>query len=212
MPSQLTLYNGALEILGERTLASLTENREPRHKLDDIWSRDAVDRCLQQGQWNFAIRSAQPAVSTSITPTFGYRNAFEKPDDYIRLAGMCEDEYFKFPMREYTDEASFWFADLDIIFVRYVSNDSQYGNDLGNWPPNFSEFVEHWLAYKVAPRLAGLDFDDAQLGKRLKAARAAAKNTDAMEQPAKQQPPNLWVRARWGHSGGDRGNRSSLIG
>jgi hypothetical protein len=35
--SKLKLYNDALGILGERRLASLTENREPRRVLDEVW-------------------------------------------------------------------------------------------------------------------------------------------------------------------------------
>ena len=57
MTDKLSIYNGALNILGERKLASETENREPRYQLDDIWDNDMVDRCLQMGQWNFAARS-----------------------------------------------------------------------------------------------------------------------------------------------------------
>ena len=99
-----------------------------------------------------------------------------------------------------------------MIYVRYVSDDSEWGADFGNWPANFTEFVEVWLAYKVAPRLTGISKGKKELKDELNAARTAAKGTDAMEQPAKQAPPTSWLRSRWGRSGGDRGNRSSLIG
>ena len=180
MTDQLSLYNGSLAILGARKLANLTENREPRHKLDDIWARDAVERCLQEGQWNFATRSIQPAVSASVTPAFGFTNAFEKPSDFIRTTGVSTDEYFSNPLTRYTDETGFWFADEDVIYIRYVSNDNKYGFDFAIWPHNFTRFVEHWMAYEVAPRLAGLDYDDKTLGKRLEKAKKTAKGTDAM--------------------------------
>ena len=95
--SQLSLYNGALTILGERKLSSLTENRETQYKLTDIWDNDAVNRCLQMGQWNFAMRAVQLDASPSVTPSFGYQYAFDKPTDYIRLSGLCTDEYYKNP-------------------------------------------------------------------------------------------------------------------
>ena len=212
MTDQLSLYNGALAVLGARKLANLTENREPRHKLDDIWARDAVERCLQEGQWNFATRSMQPAISASVTPSFGFTNAFEKPDDFIRTTGVCTDEYFSNPLTRYTDETGFWFADEDVIYIRYVSNDNKYGKDFAIWPHNFTRFVEHWIAYEVAPRLAGLDFDDAKLANRLKNAKKAAKGTDAMEESVVFPPPGTWVRSRWGAVGGDRGSRNRLIG
>ena len=213
MTDKLSLYNGALAILGERKLANLTENREPRHKLDDIWDRDFVKRVLQRGQWNFATRSIQPAASASVTPAFGYTNAFEKPDDFIRTTGVCQDEYFEVPLTRYTDETGYWWADLDTIYVRYVSNDSQYGGDFSLWPPNFTIYAEHELAAQVAPRLSGYDRDRVRELKQLaKEALDEAKNTDAMEEAANFQPEGSWVRARRGARGGDRGNRGSLIG
>ena len=39
---RLDVYNGALRRLGSRRLASLTENREPRRVLDDIWNNGAL--------------------------------------------------------------------------------------------------------------------------------------------------------------------------
>ena len=210
--SQLSLYNGALAILGARTLANLEENREPRHKLDDIWARDAVERCLQEGQWNFATRSIQPAISSSVTPSFGYTNAFEKPEDFIRTTGVCTDEYFNSPLTRYTDETGFWFADEDVIYIRYVSNDTKYGFDFAIWPHNFTRFVEHWLAYEVAPRLTGISKTEKMLKTELKDAKTAAKGTDAMEQSVVFPPAGTWVRSRWGSVGGDRGSRSKLIG
>ena len=212
MTDQLSLYNGALAVLGARKLANLTENREPRHKLDDIWARDAVERCLQQGQWNFATRSTQPAISASVTPSFGYTNAFEKPSDFIRTTGVCTDEYFNSPLTRYTDETGFWFADEDVIYTRYVSNDLQYGFDFAIWPHNFTKFVELWIAVEVAPRLTGIEKSKEALQKELKNAKREAKATDAMEESVVFPPPGTWVRSRWGAVGGDRGSRNRLIG
>lgn len=212
MTDKLSLYNGALEVLGETKLASLTENREPRHKLDSIWDREAIKRVLQKGQWNFATRSIQPAIASSVTPAFGYTNAFEKPTDFIRTTGVCSDEYFRVPLTEYTDETNYWFADLDVIYCRYVSNDNQYGGDYSIWPPNFTEYVEVWLAYKLAPRLIGVDYSQESLKSRLSDALKEAKATDAMEQAAGIRPQGSWSSARNGRRAGDRGSRSRLIG
>ena len=67
MTDKLSIYNGALSILGERRLASLTENREPRYKLDDVWDNNFVRRLLQMGQWQFAQRTVQlPGVVVAV--------------------------------------------------------------------------------------------------------------------------------------------------
>lgn len=213
--SKLKLYNGALSILGERKLATVTENREPRFKLDDIYDNDLIDRMLQMGQWNFAARSVELAASPSITPSFGYQYGFDKPADFRRTMMVAYDEYFNIPITRYSDESNWWFCDAEQIYVQYVSNDSQFGADFALWPPNFTEFVEHYMAYKVAPRLTGLDFNETALERKYKMTLREAKAVDAMESPAAFPPKGGWARSRQNSRGGgsrDRGNRSQLIG
>lgn len=47
MASKLTVYNGALLVLGERKLASLSESTPSRRKLDTVWDDDGVKHCLE---------------------------------------------------------------------------------------------------------------------------------------------------------------------
>ena len=212
MTDKLSLYNGALTILGERKLADLTENREPRYKLDDIWANDLINRVLQHGQWNFAARSVELQASTSITPSFGYQFAFDKPTDFIRTLGVASDESFIQPLTKYLYDAAWWFADIETLYAQYVSNDSQFGADFSLWPANFTEYVEHYMAYKVAPRLTGLDYSDTVLQGKMKLALREAKATDAMESPIKFPPKGNWASSRQGFGTGERGNRNQLIG
>lgn len=214
MPDKLSIYNGALTVLGERKLASLTENREPRFKLDDVWDNDLIDRVLKMGQWKFAKRTVELEASPSVTPSFGYQFAFDRPSDFIRTIMVAHDEYFDRPLTRYENEASWWFADVETIYVAYVSNDVQWGNDLTLWPPNFTEMVEHYMAMKAGPRISGVDIASDDLAKWFKRWLQEAKATDAMEAPAKFPPKGGWARSRQGFRSGqtDRGNRSQLIG
>lgn len=196
MPSQLNVYNDALRLVGERQLFSLDENREPRRLLDAVWD-GAVDYCLEEGQWNFAIRSQQLDYSPSVEPPFGFRRAFNKPDDWVRTVAVATDPYFNAPLLQYTDEASFWFCDMDEIFVRYVSNDPSFGKDSSQWPQTFRHFVAAYLALQIAPRLKN-DIDEEKLTRsyRLKKSDALAK--DALQEPTKGVPAGSWVRSRRG--------------
>ena len=209
--SKLSLYQGALLNLSIERLSDISEDIEPRHTLDDIWDNQLRDRVLQKGQWNFATRSVNLESSPSTTPTFGYQFAFDKATDFIRTIAVCRDEYFDVPLTRYFDEASWWFADMDPIYVRYISKDNSYGYDYSLWPPNFSEFVEHYMAYKAAGRLKS-QYDDEKLYKKMKRALLEAKSTDAMEDPARFFPRGSWARSRQGRRGDDRGNRYRLIG
>jgi hypothetical protein len=214
MTDKLSLYNGALKILGERRLASVTENRPPRFDLDDIWDNDLIKRVLQMGQWNFAARSVQLDFSPSVTPSFGYQYAFEKPIDFCRTMMVCYDEYFDRPITRYKDEAGFIFCDADTIYMQFVSLDTSFGGDYSLWPANFTEMVEHYIAYKVAPAIAGMDMRERTMEAKFERSLLKAKGTDAMESPAQFPPEGGWTKSRRGFRSGshDRGNRSQLIG
>lgn len=213
MATRLGLYNSALRKCGERKLASLAENREPRRVLDSAWDDGLIAYCLEQGLWNFAMRTIELEYSPSVEPSFGLQRAFDKPTDFVRTAGLCSDEYFKNPLLQYTDEAGFWFADLDVIYVRYVSDDNAYGNDLSLWPETFSKFVSAYLAGEVCERITGSRTKADDIKKEARHLLIDARSKDAMAEPTTTLPQGSWTSARQGRGGRrDRGNRGSLIG
>lgn len=194
--SKLTLYNGANRLLGERRLRTLTEDRPSRRYLDEAWDDGVVDGALEEGYWNFATRSIQIEPSTTVTPDFGYRYAFEKPDDYIKLAAMCTDEFFKNPLIEYSDEGGYWFSDHDLMYVQYISNSTSYGLNMALWPQSFQKLVQAMLADEVKELVTGNDGKYDRIKKALKEAKLNARNKDAMNQPVKVAPHGSWVSAR----------------
>lgn len=213
MTDRLSLYNGALRICGERKLASLAENREPRRLLDDVWDGGAVDYCLEQGFWNFATRATQLDYDAGIDPEFGYKFAFGKPDDYVRTAAVCSDEFFNSPIVQYSDETDYWFCDLQTIWVKFISDDDAYGYNFGKWPQTFVLYAEHYLANSIAPKLTSSESKALKIEKGMKKALVDARSKDAMNEPAKFLPQGTWVGARYGRSGYRRDRaRGSLIG
>jgi hypothetical protein len=194
--TRLSLYNGALRHCGERLLASLTENREPRRMLDAAWDDNFVKGVLEDGQWGFACRSGMYDYSPSVEPTFGYRRAFNKPTDFVRTMAVCQDEYFKVPCTEYSDERGFWYADLDTLYIKYVSSDPSFGADMSLWPQSFVDYVEVKLATKI---VVPLKQNSSALEKLLGLADmflTKANSQNAMADPAKFPPQGSWVRAR----------------
>lgn len=202
--TRISLYNGALRLLGERKLGSLTENREPRRILDDIWDDNVVIRALESGDWLFATRSMMYDYSPSVEPEFGFSRAFNKPDDFVRTSSVCSDEFFRYPMKasEYADEAGFWFAELDTIYVKYISNHSTYGMDMARWPQSFVKYLEAMIAEEACMplklnRQAWID-----LMKLRESLLAQARSNNAMADGAKSLPKGAWARARsaiWGN-------------
>lgn len=212
--SQLALYNGALvKHLGERKLASLSESREPRRVLDDIWDQGIRKECLEQGHWKFAQRVAKLTYSSSVTPAFGYPRAFEKPSDCIKISMLCTDEFFKCPLTDYSEESGFWFCNLDEIYISYVSDDTSYGYDLSLWPESFIRYVECQMAVYAAKRIGQNSTSEDALKKDCKKLKVDALSKDAIQGPTRFLPPSSWTLARGQGYGGERGrNKSSFYG
>lgn len=218
--SRLRLYNDALMLCGERSLASLTEEREPRRLLDQAWDSDVVKKCLEMADWNFARRTVQIDADPDIEPDFGYQNAFNKPTDWVSTSGLCSDEYLRSPLTAYVEEAGNWYSDCDPIYVSYVSNDSSYGGDLSLWPQTFADYVAAVLAGKIVLKLTSdANVRQAILGQNMDgkggliaSTLLTARNKDAKGRPTSFPPSGSWVRARRGGRGGDGGSNSRLTG
>ena len=207
MTTRLKIYNDALLLAGERSIASLTETTESRRLLDQVWNSDGVLKCLEAGQWFFATRAVQIDYDPDIEPDFGYPRAFTKPTDWVNTMSLCSDEYYQTPLLDYIDESGYWYADLDIIYVKYVSSDEDYGMDLNKWPGSFEEYVAAHFASRIVLKLSS---DPKKLEMMLKVyedMKKKAKSAAAMSQPTKLLPPGSWSKARL-RRGMERGNRS----
>lgn len=221
--TRLQLYNDALILCGERSLANLTEERKPRYLLDQVWDGDGISACLEAGQWQFAMRTQQIYHDPELAPPFGYQYGFNKPDDWVLTSGLCSDEYFTTALKKYRDEVTYWVADIDPIYVMFVSDDDTYGADLSRWPRSFCDYAAAYFASKVIhdltgdnnkiTRLLGVpgDVKGGELARRLTVAKSRAAMTQSTQMPLRSS----WVRSRSGRGGGpmgDGGVSGSLIG
>lgn len=197
MTTKLSLYNQALGHLKEGKIADLTEAVERRYVLDDYYD-DALLVCLEQGLWNHAMRSVAIDSSASLTPSFGFTYAFEKPTDWVRTNVMSAVEGFDPPLigRQVVDEAGVWYADCDPLYVQYVSSSVDYGLDLSLWPATFTLFASLYLAFRAAPRIATSDTLTDALERRATLAKRKAQSLDAMNQPIAFPPTGTWVSSR----------------
>jgi hypothetical protein len=204
MPSKLSIYNAALLALGERKLRTLSDNVTMRRRLDSAWDDDLVETCLAQGLWNFATNSIELTYSPSVEPAFAYQRAFDKPTDWVRTVLVAYDESFTQHLMEYTDEGDYWYANLDTIYVRYVSSGTTFGFDYAKWPQNFSKYVSAALAAKVARATTGSDSDVEKFERTERRMMIKARSSDAMDEPTKFPPKGSWLRARRTNSFYDR--------
>jgi len=216
MATKLQLYNTALRYCKETALASLTESREPRRLLDEVYDAGGIDDCLEDAMWKFATRSVKIDYDTSFTSNYGFTYVFTKPSDWILTVAMCSDEFYDAPLTRYHHENDEWYADLDILYVRYVSNATTYGYDLSLWPTSFFRYVAAAFAWEIVDKLTGDQETIDNVEKRLDKNKSKAKNRDAWNQPQAFPATGLWVSSRQSGRGTnswrDRGNRNSLLG
>jgi len=195
LATKIGLYNAALREIGETKLSSLSEARGPRYTLDDVYD-DALLYCLEQGQWNFAMRTVQIDSDDSIDPQFGYSFAFDKPSDWIRTCGISASETVHPPLLDYKDEGDYWHANVDPLYVQYVSSNASYGLDLTKWPATFTRFVELYLAARIAKPTADNESVLDRIKRDLKIAKADALSKDAMNEAVRFAPSGSWILAR----------------
>ena len=198
--TKLAIYNGALRRLGSRPLASLAENRGPRRVLDGIWGAadNVVKLALEKGEWNFAIKTVQGVYSESVEPPFGLSRAYDKPDDLRRLVTLCPDEYMRNPLidGQYSDEAGYWFTDSQELFIRYVSDATDYGLNSGAWTESFKDYLECDLAWKACETLTNSTGKRDRIERDRMNALKGAKSLDAMGEGVKFPPRGSWASSR----------------
>lgn len=196
MATQLGLYNAALSHLGEAALTTVADAVESRRVLD-IYYTDFLQEMLMLGFWKFAIRSVRIAADLLITPNFGYKNAFSRPIDYVRIYDLSASESFHPPLRDWIDESQGWFSHANPIYVRYVSNDPAYGTNIAIFPARYRVAFEWGLAAKAAQRITQGDTKTKRAEDKFGQTLGIALAFDAMLEPPKDPPQGSWVTDRF---------------
>jgi len=213
MTTQLTITNGALGFLGERSLVTTGDATEPARTMAAFYT-PAVKYCLEQGHWKFAERRAVLTPSLTELPTYGRSNAFAHPTDYVRVNALCSDEFFKTSVTDIEDVGAFWYCELDTLYLKYVSNDTSYGMNLALWPETFVVFVQLYLATMAAPRLTPnkkAEAIQAPGGLGLIDAKRNALAKDAVAGPTQFLPMGRWAGVR-SRNVNNRNSSASLYG
>lgn len=195
---KLKLYNGALRLCEERRLASLSENREPRRLLDDVWGDDPIKLWLEQANWQFAARTYKLTYDPDFSAEFGYEYAFEKPDDYVRTIAISSNDSMLPALTDFRDEGNYWYSHFDTIYVTIVSDDEDYGRDMSKWPESFVRFGQADLAVEINPRLSGSSTSTEELMRVRKQRLSDAMGKDGANRPTLFPSPGTWSRARAG--------------
>jgi len=150
--NQLSLYNNALQLIGERRLPSLddTVQTETRNELDAIWNFDTFGYCAQQCKPRFATNTIL-LESTGDTVPHDLNTTHELPDDFICIVDIYSDAELTQPVSRYLYEGNFLYTDYPAVYLRYISNTSV--NLFERWTPLFARVVSSFLAKELAERI-----------------------------------------------------------
>ena len=146
--TQLSLYNEALLLVGERELTTVTDAVEARYRLDTAYA-NGVDYCLELVNPVFARKTN--LISTSVTSSVhAFDNVFTLPTDYISMVMPYSDEKLDQPISRYIIEDRSLACNYSTIYLRYITN--SYA--LTSWDKSFERVVVAYLASEIAPRIA----------------------------------------------------------
>jgi hypothetical protein len=200
MADKLRLFNEALRHLCDHKLASLTEDHPARHAIDGAW-QDAGDTLLRQGFWNFALRTAEISSDEDVEALFGYSQAFSKPADWVRTLSVATDGSFAAQFDDYADEGNYWYASAGPLYVRYVSDETDYGWNVGAWPPDFARAIAVYLAFQCGLPVSGDKGNRNDLHNLYRMLLREARTRDAVdERVIRQKPKGRLAAARLGRS------------
>lgn len=194
--SQLDAYNRVLVALGERRIASTSEQREPRRVLDDLYT-DCIQYCLEQGMWNFAMVST--ALSAASSGAFmSYTTQFTKPSDLIHLFMASISSTFDPPLTgDYIDQGGSWYSNAtSALYVRYTSNGASFGANTALWTQSFGTYLVHTIAHWAALRITGSPAIEAAMERKAARYLLSALAIDSVPQLPGMRPFNSEARAK----------------
>jgi hypothetical protein len=195
-PSLVRLGNGALSLIGEPPISSLTDNRDSARAVNENLTQ-ALETVLRMHPWRCALeRRSLNRLSSS--PAFEYAYQFQLPENFIRLVetsttARCSVEGDKL----LSDDAA-----VSILYVARIE-------DIGRLTPDVQGVVEAELAVRLAARLRTAN---TQLRRELFQIRedrlGEARHASAVDSHPSMVRPQSWTEA-WsgGFSGGPSGGR-----
>ena len=189
------VYNDGFFILGLDEIVSNDDDSDRRAKFDVALGAGIVETLLEDLGWTFALTSQKLFFDPGLEPAWGYKRVFAKPIDIHRLNGIFQDDFYRFPLKDYSEEGDNWFCDLDEIWVEYVKT-GFITDGPDSWPQYFKNLVAAEFAVRCAKSLKG----DYQNALELQERRTReAESTDAMRGPPQQIKSGDWARSRSGY-------------
>ena len=187
---KLAIYNDALRLTGAERLATITEEREVRFKLDEIWDLGAPEHCLRLAKPVFARKTRQLTASGTTT-NHALEQEYDLPSDFVAIFEVYADADLDQMVRRRIIEDNKLYAEIDTLYLRYIAD---FTSNIAAWSPDFVRVVSAYIAQQMTPRLAPEKFEART--KDLEAALEASFALSDMEEPADRPARTLTTLKR----------------
>jgi len=190
LTSSTDIGNLALDLLSSGNVQDIDSPNNATEELVSRWYTLTRQRLLREHPWNFAIKRAQLAAS-STSPAFGYDKQYPVPADFLRVLFINDDERIT--------QSQYYRVENNHILTRNIFNDSSvlnitYVSDYTNvsgMDPLFVELLGYDLAMNIAYKVAESQSNVQRLAEIRKERAALAKTIDGQE-----DPPRIIERSR----------------
>lgn len=146
--NEVSICNLALSLIGNKTITSIENPYSTEEKICSLWFDTTRKQALIEASPNFA-RARKYIPLSNIQNTFGFKNAYQKPTDCLKLLGIGET--FK-TTHNYCVEGNYIYTDEkenNSIPIRYVKNIT----DVSLFTPEFIQYFAYCLAVNICYQL-----------------------------------------------------------
>jgi hypothetical protein len=187
--SEVDIANAALIMVGESTIASLTDEtksaRVCNHRYASV--RDAI---LRRHPWNCATKRVDlgAVLAGTDVPAFGYTYAYQLPADFLRVVQLQElDEPYKVEGRKFLTNVN----PAKIIYIYKITDVSAMDSLL-------TEAISAQLASEIAKSIGGSETMARAMAEMANEKIQEAQYADSRESGIDQITSSTWLDARHG--------------
>jgi hypothetical protein len=193
MPTKLSVFNGALAMLGQPLMSSDQDPGEDGETLRGLWDQ-VVEMCHEKTAWDFAKLRAECA-RLSETPIHGYTYYYALPNDCVRLLTVSESGAPNDEITAWEGEPGKIATDASRLYITYVSDQSM--TQIGRWSTSFGRYVSTELAFLASPKINSSATEE--IAKERRKAISDAIGLDAAQGPPRRRPHGAWASAARGN-------------
>jgi len=188
--TKIEICNMALALCGTRRITAMDNPSREARACNDNYDicRRAI---LRRHRWNFATKRVILSTVSATVPAFGYTNAFNLPDDFIRVHTVYTGELV-IDTADYRIEQGLVLSDKDELWLKYVYDIE----DTTQFDPLFDRYLAATLAETVSPQLNASESNLQMIQRQMKDAGHEAKFVDGVEDPSEDLDVDVWLQAR----------------